>query len=236
MKAGVRAIKEMNRPEKVAYITGFKPKDNKEFYEKFWFKYIATGIVLILRIIPPFQRYIENSASWMLGMISIHERKGEYEQAMKLARAGLEKCQSSTDALGKWDWWQFMCHAAHVAHKLNMSEERERLISIAENYGKTVEGYYPACASCYFSRWRYEQGDYDAAIEYAQEAKSADKEYAESDFLLGWYALFVKQDNPIEYFKSAIRKDKTYLGRITHDPALKPFRNIIEELKEFKVA
>ena len=76
---------------------------------------------------------------------------------------------------------------------------------------------------------------YEAAIEYAQRARAADEEYAEPDFLLGWYALFVRQDDPIEYFRSAIRKDKTYLGRITHDPALKPFPNILEELTELKV-
>jgi hypothetical protein len=226
----------MSTHEKITYIIGFQPKKNKEWYEKFWFKCIATGIAVIFRIIPPFRRYVEKSASWMLGMISVHERKGEYEKALQLAYAGLEKCQNSTDTFGEWDWWQFICHASHVAHNLNMSDERERLISIAEHHGKTVEGYYPACAFCYFSRWRYEQGNYEVAIKFAQQAKAEDEDYAEPDFLLGWYTLFVKGDNPIEYFGSAIRKDKRYLGRITHDPALKHFPNILEEVRRFTVA
>jgi hypothetical protein len=226
----------MGSHEKIVYMTGVQPKRNKEWYERFWFKCIATGIAVVFRAMPPLRRYVENSASWMLGMISVHERKGEYEKALQLAHAGLEKCKNSTDTLDEWDWWQFMCHAAHIAHILNMGDERERLISIAEHHGKSVEGYYPACAFCYFSRWRYEQENYEAAIKFAQLVKAGDENYAEPDFLLGWYALFVKRDNPIEYFRSAIRKDKSYLGRITHDPALKPFANILEELTKLEKA
>ena len=226
----------MSTQEKVAFITDFQPKQDKQWYEKFWFRLIATGIGVIFRIIPPFQRYVEKSASWMLGMISVHERKGEYEKALELAHAGLEKCQNSADTLGEWDWWQFICHAAHVAHNLELHDERERLISIAEQRRKTVDGYYPGVAFCYFSRWRYEQGDYDAAIKFAEQAKAEDEDYAEPDFLLGWYTLFVKRDNPIEYFRRAIRMDKSYLGRITHDPALKPFPNILEEITKLEVA
>jgi hypothetical protein len=231
----VRVVIVMNASEKIVYLSATRAKDNKEFYEKFWFKCIAAGTAVLFRSIPPLRRYIENSASWMLGMILAHERKGDYEKVLQLAHAGLEKCQHSTDMLGQWDWWQFICHAAHVAHHLNMCDERERLISISEHHGKTVEGYYPACALCYFSRWKYEQGHYEVAIKYAQQAEAEDEGYAEPDFLLGWYTLFVKDDDPVEYFRSAIRKDKRYLTRITHDPALKPYPRILSEVTELKV-
>jgi len=168
----------------------------------------------------------------MLGIISACHRKGEYEEALTLAHAGLKKCQNSEDIWGHWDWWQFVCHAAYVADEHDISDEKKNIIKIVDNAPFPYEDYYPSIALSYVSRWMYEEKRYEEAIKYAEKAKIADDELGEPDFLLGWYTLFIKQGDPSDHFKEAIRKDTKYLRRITHDPALKEFPQIISILKQ----
>ena len=80
-------------------------------------------------------------------------------------------------------------------------------------------------------QFKYDEGEYDLAIDLAERAREADNMSAEAFYLSGFYELFINEKDPVGYFKAAIERDQKILGRIVHHPSLKEFPNIIEELK-----
>ena len=217
-------------------LPGTKPVQKKPFHERRWVK-LSLMVVSVIMKIRPIQRYIDNTCAGMKGLISRCLREKNYEEALSIAHAGMRKSrQDSHRMLAQYDWWNFMYYAVCCAEELGSVDEREKLISIAESGFEPFQGFYAACTFCFFSRWMYEVKNYDAAIEYARRAINADGKLAEADFLLGWYALFLDQQDPTEHFRSAIMKDNTYLAKIVHEPALnEQFPHLIDQLRNLSV-
>lgn len=129
-----------------------------------------------------------------------------------------------------------MKNAVYCAHMLDNHRHRNKLVCMAENGVHPMNGYDVAYCFCYFSKWKYVEGRYDLAIDYARRARMAEKSWGEPDFLLGWYALFIEQSDPTDHFLTAIKKNAEYLTIITHDPILAEFPNIIDQVRALRVA
>ena len=222
------------KSSKVIPISETKHVEEKPFYEQRWFKGLGRVLSLLFKI-PPIRRYFSKTISGMLARTFKSMKEGDYEEALRIAHLGMSKCRTSKDLLAAWHWWEFMSYAVRSTDRLDNSEQKALLVSLAEDGLKPAKGYYPAYCFCHFSRWKYREGDFGAAVDYARKAKEAEESYAEADFLLGWYALFIYQEDPISHFKSAIENDKEYLYRITHEPELMGFPQIIQELQDLRL-
>jgi hypothetical protein len=156
----------------------------------------------------------------------------KYGEALSLSHEGLDKCDELEDAKRRSRWWQFLSCALYCVEMLDKGDEKERLLSLGEARRGRDKGRDVAYCFSYFSRWKYAEGDYDTAIEYAELARGAESSFAEAHFLLGWYTLFVRESDPIEHFRAAIENDGAYLARIVHDPEILNFPHIIRKLRE----
>jgi hypothetical protein len=219
---------------KVIPISEIQHVEQKPFYEQRWFRGLGRVLSLLGKV-PPIRRYFSKTVSGMLVRTFKAMKDGDYEEALRIAHLGINKCRTSKDSLAPWHWWEFMSYAVRSTDRLDNSKQKALLMSLAEDGLKPAKGCYPAYCFCYFSRWKYLEGNFGAAVDYARKAKEAEELYAEADFLLGWYALFIYQENPISHFKSAIEKDRKYLYRITHEPELIGFPHIIQELKDLQL-
>jgi tetratricopeptide (TPR) repeat protein len=224
----------MNTP-KITYIDYIAKPVKKEFYETKWFNSLLKITSVVLNHIPPLKRYIAKTASGMIGRAHQNLKAGNFNEAYQICLDGLKKFGDKTDWQGNYDWWEFMRYGAFAANKLNEIFKKNELLSIANDRNDNFSGFGVADAFCIFSRWKYQQKEYDDAVEFAERALKADDTYAECHALLGWYKLFIEQSDPIEYLKSSILCDNNYLHRIVNDPEMEKFPNIISELRDFKI-
>ncbi len=118
--------------------------------------------------------------------------------------------------------------------KCGDQEKKEEVIKLARSGVESFQGYYVACSFLAIARWKYREGDYDAAIEFAEIAAGADATWAESDFVLGWYCLVLGGD-AMKHLTRAIRKDHRLLFRIANDPECRKHPHIIQRLKDLSV-
>jgi tetratricopeptide (TPR) repeat protein len=220
---------------KVVYLTEFKYPKKQEFYEKWWFKSLLNCGAIIIKCIPPLKRYILSTASGKLGLCNRLYREKKYDKVLEICKDSLIKYRDKTDWLGHYDWWEFMRYAVYAADALKDGNQKSYLISLAKDGISPFKGFSVATSYCYFSRWKYSEGDYDNAIQYAETAEKADDKSADAKFILGWYDLFIKNVDPLEHFKAAIKNDIKYLATIINEPAIKDFPHIIAELKKLKL-
>ena len=120
--------------------------------------------------------------------------------------------------------------------KCGDQEKMEEVIELARNGVEPFQGYYVARSFLAFSRWKYREGDYDGAIEFAESAASADDTWAEPDFVLGWYHLVLGGGDPMRHLTRAIRKDHRILFRIANDSECRKHPHIVQRLKDLSAA
>ena len=125
-----------------------------------------------------------------------------------------------------------MRHAAESAGKTDDAILKKKLITLAKKGIELFEGIYVAKSFLEFSRWSYRDENYDNAIKYAEIAADADKTWAESDFLLGWYGLVLSTGNAESYLSQAIEKDARILFRVVNNDICKQYPGIVKKLKE----
>lgn len=170
------------------------------------------------------------------GAISYHAKRGEHEKAAALAVDALKEYrhQAGGTAItrGADYWWLFMHFAARSLEECDDREKREEAIAMARNGLPPFRGHYVAHSFLAFSRWRYRDGNYDEAIEFAEIAVSADDTWAEPDCVLGWYYLVLGGGDPLRYLTRAVRKDPGMLFRISNDPECRKHPHIVQKLKD----
>jgi tetratricopeptide (TPR) repeat protein len=224
----------MNK-SKVTYLNISKKPAVKPFYEKLWFKLPVRFILTIMYSIPPLSRYLEKTKPFLIGKISKLLKNEKYNEALDLSRSGLEKCDKKFEFDHLW-WWEFMSYAVYCAQTLNDDKTMSKLFEMAENGFEPFEGRHYSYCYCYFSHFKYVEGDYDLAINLAERANKADDTFGDPFYLLGYYELFINDQDPLELFKAAIERDHSILNRIVNHPALKEFPNIIAKLKRLQIA
>ncbi|MBN1180643.1 MAG: hypothetical protein JXB49_00045 [Bacteroidales bacterium] len=201
------------------------------FYKKTWFITLSRLINLFVSKIPPLRKYVSNTIPFLNGKIPRIYREGKYIEAIELSLSGLLKCNKNMEE-NQFYWWSFLSYAVYCADCLKNAKILNVLVSISGKGTQPFTGYNAAYCFCRFSRLKYEQEQYDLAVNFAKLAKEADDESGEAYFLLGFYELFLNENDPIEYFKEAIKRDQKILSWIIHNPHIKEFPEIINELTE----
>jgi tetratricopeptide (TPR) repeat protein len=184
-----------------------------------------------LRRMIPIPGHLADRTGPLLVTVSRLLKAAKYEETLALARESLGRCGPGEDAKLRSRWWQFLSCAVYSAEMLGRTKEREEFISLAEDCPAREKGHNAAYCFSHFSRWKYAEKDYARAMAYAEMACEADSTFAEAHFLLGWYALFIRQADPIDHFRSAVKHDPRYLERIIRDPELSNFPHIIANLR-----
>ncbi|HVO83742.1 MAG TPA: hypothetical protein VMU60_04880, partial [Syntrophobacteria bacterium] len=189
-------------------------------------------ILSILKQMLPIPSYLlDYTGPYLVTASHLIEDK-KYGDALAACHKGLDMCDELGEAKRRSRWWQFLACAVYCAEMLDKEDEKGRLLSLGEARRGRERGRDVAYCYSHFSRWKYAEEDYHTATEYAEIARGADSTFAEAHFLLGWYALFVRESDPIEHFRAAIENDPEYLARITHDPEIMNFPHIIRKLRE----
>jgi hypothetical protein len=129
-------------------------------------------------------------------------------------------------------WWNFVKYGVDSARQIKNEQLRGKLINLANTGIEPFQGYDVAYSYLEFSRWKYQTGNYDEAIKYAELASQTDSTWAEPDFMLGWYGLAVSAGNAEAYLSRAIEKDHRILFRVANNDVCKQYPHLINKLKE----
>jgi len=192
-------------------------------------------VIRLFSKIPYIRKKINNSAGGLSGSIFRCWSKKDYKKATEISIFALERFRNKKDWLGPdmqhHNWWQFMKHGVDSAKNIDEPELKSKLIIIADNGPKPYEGYDVAYSYLEFSRWKYQDNNYEDAIKYARLAASADNTWAEPEFILGWYSLLLGKGNAEEHLSNAIDRDKRILFRVANNEVCKQYPHIINKLK-----
>ena len=107
----------------------------------------------------------------------------------------------------------------------------DKLIALADQGIKPLEGYDVAYSHLEFSRWEYQRKQYETAVAYANIATKADSTWAEPEFILGWYALLLGVGDAERHLSAAIERDHRMLFRVVNNDICKQYPHIINKLK-----
>lgn len=173
----------MNK-SKVTYLNISKKPAVKPFYEKLWFKIPARFILTIMFSIPLLSKYLEKINPFLSIKISKLLQNQKYNEALDLSRSGLEQCNKDVEFEHFW-WWDFMSCAVYCAQTINDEKTMHALFEMAEHGFEPFEGRHYSYCYCYFSHFKYVEGDYELAINLAKRAKKADDTFGDPFYLLG---------------------------------------------------
>lgn len=196
---------------------------------------IFLAFFRLLSKIPFISDFFMETSGGIAGRIFRFQAHDKHHAAAELAIHALNKFRNKKSLFLKnmehHDWWGFMKYGVESARTLDDNELREKYIDLANNGIEPYEGYDVAFSYNEFSRWKYDTDDYDAAFKYAEIASNADKTWAESEFLLGWYSLLLGRGNAEQHLSRAIEIDKRTLFRISNNEVCKQYPHIIKKLK-----
>ena len=200
-----------------------------------WFGDALVALLRLLAFIPVARRYLLETAGGLLGRIFACSNNEDYEEAARIALRALGKYRHRKSRLLPFmvhhHWWTFMRHGVASARMIEDIEVRKKFIDFANTGIPPLEGYDVAYSFLEFSRWRYCDGDYAEAINYAETASNADSTWAEPDFLLGFYRLVLGIGDAEAYLSRSLDKDKRIIFRIVNNAAFKQHPHLIAKLK-----
>lgn len=200
---------------------------------------------VLAHLLRPFARFgftrrlVGGTIGGRIGAISRYEERGEHDKAFDLAIKALNEYRHKRPGVrfpnGRDYWWFFMHLAARSLEECGDQEKWSTLEEMARNGVEPFEGYEAAGSFLAFSRRKYDEGDYDAAIENAETAARADETWAEPDFVLGWYCLVLGGGDAVPHLAEAVRKDQRFFFRIANDPQCRRYPHVIQRLKELSL-
>ena len=216
---------------KIVHLPRDSQTKKERFFDRFRRPKLRHILSLLKQMLPIPSYLLDYTGPYLVTVTRLMQDK-KYGEALALSRQGLRKCDELGDAKRRSRWWQFLSCAVYCAEVLDREDERGRLLSLGEARQGRDKGRDVAYCFSHFSRWKYAAGDYDKAMEYAEVARGADSTFAEAHFLLGWYALFVRESDPIDHFRAAFENDGAYLARIVHDPEIMNFPHLRAQLRK----
>jgi len=201
-----------------------------------WFTKCFGGMLRLLLKIPPFKRYLLETAGGLSGSIFRCWKQKEFQEATEIAIHALQKFRNKKSKIlpmmDHHHWWSFMKLGVDSANNIENEELEEKLITLATTGIEPIEGYNVAYSFLEFSRWKYRAEKYEEAVKYAKVASQADGTWTEPDFLLGWYGLLLGTGNAVEHLSRAIEKDHRVLFRVVNNDVCKQYPHIVNKLKE----
>ena len=202
----------------------------------------SGAIVAVLRLfthIRPIRKWLSTTVGGLNGAIFQCFKSNDYEKAAKIAVYALKKHRYKTSRLvpfgPHFHWWVFMKLAAQSLDRCESKDMRDEVIRMARDGIEPFEGYDVAYAFDRFSRWKYSEEDFEAAIEFAEIATQADETWPEPDFLLGWYAFVLSRGDPVPHLRRAIEKDRRILFRLSKDPLCQQRPDVLRGLLELAI-
>lgn len=194
-----------------------------------------VSMLRLLTKIPPIKKYLNESIGGLNGRIFRLWETREYEEAAMVAIFGLEKYRHKKSKILPFmdhhHWWQLMRHGVDSATNTDNQELKDKLIEYAISGAKPFEGYDVAHTYLELSKWQYQIGEYEKAVEYAKIASKADSTWVEPDFILGWYGLVLGEGDAEMHLSHAIEKDPGMLFRIANNDICQKYPHIIKTLK-----
>lgn len=182
------------------------------------------------------RRRLDKSVGGRVGAIARCAERGQHDKAAQLAIQALKEYRDQPagnySPSGRDFWWFFMKLAAESLEHCDDHAKWDELIELANSVSEPFEDNSAASYFLSFSRWNYNTGDYDTAIEFAEIAARTDETWAEPDFVLGRYRLAIGGGDAVEHLTRAIRKDHRILFRIASDEVCRQNPHIVQKLKE----
>jgi len=189
-------------------------------------KLIKFLISLILRI-PVVGTKLKTSSSFVLGQIGFAFSSKDYRGCLDLIYASIEyeppKIRSND-----WIWWEIIRYSVLSAAKLKNANDYKHISDILSKNINPLKDRSVAETLIKLSQLAFYFQDLIGAKKYAMLSIEADEKWGEGEFLLGWYNLPTEES--IEYFKSAINKDKKYLKRIQTDDKCLEYPEILKHV------
>jgi hypothetical protein len=207
---------------------------HKEPFKKPRFTGFFVGLLRFIAKIPYIRNKINNSVGGLSGSIFKCWEKKDYKQATEISIFALERFRHKKGGpaiLVHHHWWEFMKYGVQSAKHIDDSELKNKLISLANEGIKPYEGYNVAYSYLECSLWKYDEHNYEEAINYAKVAANADITWAEPEFILGWYSLVLSLGNAEEHLSNAIERDQRVLFRIANNETCKQYPHVINKLK-----
>lgn len=202
----------------------------------------SGGFIAVLRLfmhIRPIRKWLSNTVGGLNGAIFECFKSNDYEKAAKIAVYALKRYRYKSSRLfpfaPHFHWWGFMKLAAQSLDRCESKDMRNDVIRMAREGIEPFGGYDVAYSFDRFSRWKFSDEDFEAAIELAKIASQADETWPEPDFLLGWYAFVLCRDDPIPHLRRAIEKDGRILFRLSKDPLYQQNPDVLRRLLELAI-
>jgi len=165
--------------------------------------------------------------------------KGQQNIALSLLLEALEHRRFWGDHEAKW--WSLMRKAVSIAQDLQLenktaSQPLLRLNKLSQNAPQPWQGYDVAYSFATLSLWSFTQGKSAIALDQVNIARHADPSWAYSEYLLGWYGLWLEGIDPVKHFVRAIHLDWRYFQRLKQDPHCQQFPDIMHAVKQVVLA
>jgi hypothetical protein len=161
--------------------------------------------------------------------------KGQQNIALSFLLEALEHRRFWRDHEAKW--WSLMRKAVLVAQDLELQNKAEsqpllRLIKLSQNAPQPWQGYDVAYCFASLSLWSFVQGKSSVALDQVKIAQHADPSWAYSEYLLGWYGLWLEGIDPVKHFVRAIHLDWGYLQCLIQDTHCQQFPQVLQAVKQ----
>jgi hypothetical protein len=135
------------------------------------------------------------------------------------------------------EWWYLMrATVAFTQERQHYYAQKElaledSLILLGYLGPKPLQGYDVAYVFVGYSLWYFERGDIHAALDLIKTAESADPTWGYPAYLHGWYSLFDKVSDAVDYFSQAVQMDWGFLQKMKQDNICKEHPEILHEVR-----
>lgn len=197
------------------------------------FLYVSLGILYI----PLIRSFYLSSFSITCKLINTLIVNNKIETAYRVLIYCLNLRKYRTKKNSK-NWW-FLLRIAIACLQQEQLQKflirpvvEDTLMELGNKTPHEKKGYDASYCFVGFALWQFERGLTKLAVKNAEVACQAFDLWGYPDYLIGWFNLFNKQTNSIDYFCKAVEKDWAMLHRIRHDPTCKMFPNIVKEVSQ----
>ena len=199
-------------------------------------KIVAFTSDIILKI-PKVNNYYMKSFDNICTYLSTLIKQNELEKFYTVTTKCLEN-EHYLKSEQQEQWWTFMRIAIACLQQeqlvkfLIRPNVEDNLMLLGENYKNNRDGYDASYCYVGLSLWAFERGLTNKAIDFAKEAQKSYSEWGYPDYLVGWFGLFNKKVDSVDYFCKAIEKDWAMLHRIRQDPTCQMFPEVVKEVSK----
>jgi hypothetical protein len=183
---------------------------------------------------------MEDSFGGLSGRIIRYRQHGQYAQAAEVALYGMRihrgKENIVMSPLDHHNWWGLASDGLRCVRDGGVDELYPEYAKAVLGGPQPLQGIYVAMSLLQLSRWHFQSGRHEEAKMLARSASEADMHWAEPEFILGWYALTLKESGAEGHLESALARDIRMLKRIINDPVCAAHADLVARVtREYTV-